>query len=94
MILSRKKYLLTLFALLIGCSSSASMSRDELKKTINKKSKEEVIEILGKPDQAQSLGSMETWYYTGISYDPLTETTDNMVQIAFENGRVTMINFY
>ena len=94
MIRSRKKYILTLIALLIGCSSSASMSRDELKKAIDKKSKEEVIEILGKPDEAQSLGNMEMWYYTGITYDPLTETTDNMVQIAFENGRVTMINIY
>jgi len=28
---------------------------------------------------------METWYDTGIGYDPLMETTDNMAQIAFEN---------
>ena len=94
MIISRKKYLMTLFALLIGCSSSANMSRDEIKKAINNKSQEEVIEILGKPDEAQSLGYMDMWYYSGISYDSLTETTDNMVQITFENGRVNMINFY
>ena len=94
MIVSKKIFLYALLTLLFSCSDSVSMSRDEIKEAINNKSKEKALEILGNPEQTQSIGSMEMWYYYGISYDPVTEVYDNMVQITFENGKVDMVNFY
>ena len=88
-------YLYAIVILFFSCSESISLSRDEIKEAINNKSKEKVIEVLGKPEQTQNLGTMEMWYYYGISYDPIAETYDNMVQITFnEYGKVDMINFY
>ncbi len=74
--------------------NNTTMTRNEVREAINGKSKEQVLKILGKPEQTQDLGIMEMWYYSGISYDPYAEVYDNMVQISFDQfGIVNMINF-
>ena len=71
------------------------MTRSELKTAIVGKSKETVIQIIGKPEQTQDMGGMELWYYSGITYDPITENYDNMIQIMFDdNGDVATISFH
>jgi phage pi2 protein 07 len=70
-------------------------SRDDLREALSYKSFEEVKDILGKPHQTQDLGGLGVWYYEQISYDPVSETVDMMMQIMFStNGLVESISFY
>lgn len=69
-------------------------TRDELKKMVENLGRDEVMTALGKPSQTQELGDMKIWYYGGISQDPDTGNADSMVQITFQDGKVSMVNFH
>ena len=78
---------------------SGYYNRNSLRATlmIRYTSKKDVIDLLGKPSQTQSFGTVgnENWYYNRVTYDPMTDTIDAQVQIVF-NGRahVRSVNFY
>jgi hypothetical protein len=78
---------------------SGYFNRDVLRATlmIQFTTKKDVIDLLGKPSQRQSFGTVgtENWYYNRVTHDPMTDTIDAQVQIVF-NGRahVRYVNFY
>ncbi len=57
----------------------------------------DVIVLLGKPDSTQAFSGdgSQLWYYHNVSYDPVTDKTDAVVQFRIDKGgHVTATNFY
>ena len=69
-------------------------TRDEFKQLITNQSTSEVLEILGKPANTQTVGDFEYWYYPRRTYDAVTNQVDQSTQLCFINGRVSSINFF
>ena len=68
--------------------------RDDFRKTVIGKTPQEVIDAVGKPDLTQELAGVGTfWYYDNKTKDPVTGKIDFRVQVIFEYGRVTSVNY-
>jgi len=50
--------------------------------------------IWGAPIETSSTSDSIILYYSGITYDRLSETIDRNIQVMTENNRVTEVNFY
>jgi hypothetical protein len=74
--------------------ANKNLPRDQFRAVINGRTKQQVIDALGKPDQTQDQeGLGELWYYNNTAVDPVTGKKTAIVQIVFENGTVTTVNF-
>ncbi len=70
-------------------TDSRRYTRDESEKWLIGKTKEEIVKILGKPDDVtSSTPNDDTWLYKRLLiYDPQTDKTFNRVVIFFSNNR-------
>jgi hypothetical protein len=74
--------------------ANKNLPRDQFRAVINGRTKQQVLDALGKPDQTQDQeGLGELWYYNNSAVDPVTGKKTAIVQVVFENGTVTMVNF-
>lgn len=74
--------------------ANKNLPRDQFRAVINGRTKQQVLDALGKPDQTQDQeGLGELWYYNNAAIDPVTGKKTAIVQIVFENGTVTTVNF-
>lgn len=74
-------------------SQQKTMTRDEAKKLLIGKTKDEVIELLGRPDKT-SEGVLGHWAYHGITFDPVSQKADNALWVYFgDDGRVNRLSF-
>ena len=65
--------------------------RDELRKSLMGKTKDEVMAKLGKPDRTTDTLD-DIWIYHKISYDPVSNSVDNTTWVEFKNNIVTRVN--
>jgi outer membrane protein assembly factor BamE (lipoprotein component of BamABCDE complex) len=63
-------------------------TREEFKKLLLGKSKQEVKDLLGKPDNTTEGGGKENWSYYRRTKDPDSGKVDKSVLISFEGGKV------
>ncbi len=68
-------------------------TRDEFKRLVVGKTRDEVIALLGKPKATQQSGELEFWDYVGRTTDPVTGKTDDVAQVEFEGDRVSGVTF-
>lgn len=68
-------------------------TRAEFTKLVTGKTQAEVIQAVGLPDSTQEVGGEPVWYYKGITYDPVTGSTDHDAQLCFEEGIVGRVNY-
>lgn len=67
--------------------------RDELRKLVEGKSQEEVLNLLGTPNSTTDTGGDATWYYHEISRDKITGKIDYSAAVRFSNGYVRSVGF-
>lgn len=101
----RKPLLLVLMtltiALLLACGTGQKVkaktklrTRDEVKALLVGKTQEEVIEIMGRPEQTREMFGTTTWQYRGVSYDPISGKEDFAAWVDFgKDGRVEKVTF-
>lgn len=65
--------------------------REDLRKKVMGKTKEEVIELFGKPDRTHE--SDDSWLYWNLATDPVSGKTDLMTYFYFKNNKVTRVTF-
>lgn len=88
----RRSFVLLALALVAGCGDSQPKvkprPRDELKKALERKTRAEVKEILGKPDSTTGTagGTFERWHYKEVSYDPVADRVDSGLTVTFGSG--------
>jgi len=74
--------------------ANKNLPREQFRAVINGRTKQQVLDALGKPDQTQDQeGLGELWYYNNAGVDPVTGKKTALVQIVFENGTATTVNF-
>ena len=66
--------------------------REEFRKLVIGKTKDEVIAVVGKPERTGG-GDDEHWIYDGRTIDTTTGKTDGIIIIWFQNGRVERVSF-
>lgn len=69
-------------------------TRDDFRNLVHNKTKAQVIKEVGPPDETQLLADIEMWYYRGMTLDPLSGRVDVRVQLIFQGGYLTQVNFY
>lgn len=74
--------------------ANKNLTRDRLRSLVSGLTPEQVIAELGKPDETQDVeGLGQYWYYHNAGVDPVTGRKTAQVQLVFENGVVTSVNF-
>jgi len=74
--------------------ANKNLPRDQFRSLVTGKTEQQVLDALGKPDQTQDQeGLGKLWYYNNAAVDPVTGKKTAVVQIVFESGAVTMVNF-
>lgn len=74
--------------------ANKNLPRDQFRTLVTGKTEQQVLDALGKPDQTQDQeGLGKLWYYNNAAVDPVTNKKTAIVQIVFEGGAVTMVNF-
>ena len=68
-------------------------SRGEFAALLTGKTEPEVLKSVGKPDGASEDSEATYWHYRNRTRDPVTNLTDSDVQVVFEKGRVTALNY-
>jgi hypothetical protein len=72
----------------------APIPRAKFRESVVGKTPDEVIAAAGKPDSTSESGrGTANWYYQERTVDPVTEKLDGRVQVVFEDGRVSQVNF-
>ncbi len=69
------------------------VSRSVFESSVVGKSAEEILLILGKPDQTQDIGGIKMWYYLEKTRDPITNNIDEMAQILFRGDLAFSVSF-
>ena len=67
--------------------------RDDFSASVLGKSEDQVIEAVGKPDMTSEDAEATYWHYRRRTKNPTTGQTDSDVQVVFEKGRVTALNY-
>lgn len=80
-------------AKLLQNKRGAKYSRDEFRQLVVGKSRQEVLDLLGRPQATQEGDGFEFWDYQGRTFDPVTNRTDHNAQVEFQNGRVSNVTF-
>lgn len=74
--------------------ANKNLPRDQLRALLSGRSKQQVLDAMGKPDETQDAeGIGELWYYRNAGVDTTTNRKSFQVQIVFESGTVTTVNF-
>lgn len=68
-------------------------TRNELKTLLMGKSSDDVLKLLGTPQETTDLGHAKIWVYHRVSRDPTNGQTDVSAAVRLEDGRVTMVVF-
>lgn len=54
----------------------------------------DIEKLFGKPTSTQLVGATQMWYYSNVTYDPITDKLDSKMQVVIEDRLVTAINYY
>lgn len=74
--------------------ANRNLPRDQFRTLVNGKTEQQVLDALGKPDDTQDQeGLGKLWYYRNVAPDPTTGKKSAQVQLVFEGGAVTSVNF-
>jgi len=65
----------------------------KLQKSLVGKSMEEVVTILGKPQEVFSISEGESWNYENASRDAITGRTVHYMEVVFRGNVVSSVNF-
>lgn len=85
--------------LLLACGTDLKpkakvRTREELKTLLVGKTKDEVLQILGKPEKTVETPAGDVWHYRGITRDPISGKDDLSTWVDFDrNGRVEKLSF-
>lgn len=102
----KRLLVLALLGLATGCGISdrvevkkpeakqALRSRDEFKKLIMGKTKDDVLRLIGKPSDTASTGLVESWFYKSVSYDPITNKPYGDTSVHFSQDVVFDISCF
>lgn len=80
--------------LLAGCGTRSVApgpkvyERDEFRAAVEGKTQDEVLKLLGKPDQTSDTGPDSDWDYRERTYDRVSGKTDFSVRLVFRKGVV------
>jgi outer membrane protein assembly factor BamE (lipoprotein component of BamABCDE complex) len=70
------------------------MTREEFKKAVIGKKKDDVIKAVGIPDSTSEIGDESLWYYRNKVVDTITGKTDVLIQVSIDkNGRAVSVRF-
>ena len=74
--------------------ANKNLPRDQFRSLVSGRTEQQVLDALGKPDDTQDQeGLGKLWYYRNVAPDPTTGKKTAQVQIVFEGGVVTSVNF-
>ena len=74
--------------------ANKNLPRDQFRALVTGKTEQQVLDALGKPDDTQDQeGLGKLWYYRNVAVDPVTGKKTAQVQLVFEGGVVTSVNF-
>jgi hypothetical protein len=68
-------------------------TRDEFRALVLGRTRDQVIEAVGKPDKTQDADGDIYWYYQKRTVDPVTGKVDRSVQVVFLSGVVRSVNY-
>jgi hypothetical protein len=74
-------------------SARKTWSRDEFRKLLLGKTRDEVLETIGKPYQTENSGDVLNLYYRNVTVDPITGKVDDHAQVVIERGTVVRVSF-
>ena len=72
----------------------AILTRQEFRNLVMGRTFNEVKKAVGAPDSTQTLMNMEFWNYSRKTKDEATGKLDLQIQVVFEDGVVTAVNFF
>jgi outer membrane protein assembly factor BamE (lipoprotein component of BamABCDE complex) len=70
---------------------SKLLDRDVFKKLVIGKTKTQILDLLGKPEETSEIGPYEYWNYKTRTKDSVTDKVDGTVVLAFQDDKVTMV---
>jgi len=74
--------------------ANKNLPREQFRSLVSGKTEQQVLDALGKPDDTQDQeGLGKLWYYRNVAPDPTTGKKTTQVQLVFEGGAVTSVNF-
>jgi hypothetical protein len=78
-----------------GAKAQKTYSRDEFERLVKGKSADEVIRLLGRPEQTARSEPWELWVYPNITYDSVTGKRDRSVSVFIDvrDRRVSSCSF-
>ncbi len=65
-------------------------TRDEFRKLVMGKTKDEVAAAVGKPKRTND--DPDSWVYEDVTIDPVSGKVDSLIWVYFEQGRVSKVN--
>lgn len=69
-------------------------TRDEFRTMLNNKTKDEVLELVGRPDRTVEPGAGNYWRYTSVTVDPVSGKVDTTTFVRFNVvNRVSGVDF-
>lgn len=73
----------------------AQYTRDQFSSLVIRKTKAQLLQAVGPPDDTQSSSGSTTeyWYYDERTYDPITNKVDWSAQVIIERGIVQEVNY-
>lgn len=74
-------------------SANRRLPRDQFRALVVGRSMDEVLRALGMPADTQDQEVGQFWYYQNVAPDPVTGKSAAQVQIIFEGGTATTVNF-
>ena len=74
-------------------AKSKLLDRDVFKKLVIGKTKVQVLDLLGKPDNTFEVAPWQYWEYKKRTKDSVTDKGDGTVQLMFEDGKIGAANF-
>ncbi len=74
--------------------ANKNLPREQFRALVSGKTEQQVLDALGKPDETQDQeGLGKLWYYRNVAVDPVTGKKTAQVQLVFEGGAITSVNF-
>lgn len=74
--------------------ANKNLPREQFRALVTGRTEQQVLDALGRPDETQDQeGLGKLWYYRNAAVDPTTGKKTAIVQIVFEGGVATMVNF-
>jgi hypothetical protein len=74
-------------------ATPAKYSEDELIQLLQNRTPDQVVQLIGPPDDRYGSGAVEFWLYSAISYNPITNQVDLTALVTFYNGVADSVTF-